>query len=243
MTSYRYYALFLVGCLLLSSGCSTPKGVLPEPNPTFPLTVTDTDKVRLSPGDEIEIKHIFWPELDTLQLIRPDGHISLHYLDDVKVAGLTPQEVDAVLTEKYKKYLREPKVQVIVRFLNNRRVYVGGEVINQGAVLLKEYMTPMQAILSIGGLTRDSELRNVVLIRHHEGVNYATTLNLAEPLQTRQTQPVYLRPMDVIYVPKTRISQLNQWIRQHINDMVPKPGLSAAIAVTEDVIVTIGDSN
>lgn len=235
---------FFVLCALFSllSACGLPSGVTHKVNANFPIYSSVDKNLQLEIGDEIEIKFAYWPELNSLQKIRPDGNISLQFIDTVKAQGVSPQDLDDYLTEQYQKYLKDPEINVIVRFLNNRRVYISGEVKNQGPVVLKDKMTPWQAIVEIGGVTEDSELRNVVIMRHYNDKYYVTALNLKDVLLDARDQPFYLAPMDVIYVPKTRIAQLNQWIRQNINEMVPQPSISAAISASEDIVVTVGST-
>jgi len=76
------------------------------------------DKKRgyvLQPGDVIEIKFFYRPDINERLTIRPDGKISLLLLDEIKAAGLTPAELDKLLTQKYSKTLRNPEISVIVR--------------------------------------------------------------------------------------------------------------------------------
>jgi len=229
-------------CLLLFNlaGCMTTK-VVKTPHPQFPA-VEKNPEVRLGSGDELDIKFRYWPELDNNLRVRPDGYISLQMIDDVYVDGMTPMELDVHLTEVYKKWLKEPTLTVVVRFLNRQRVYVNGAVRNQGVVGLKGNMTLVEAIGEIGGWTKDAELSNVVVLRHSPKDNkrYATTVNVKDMLAKQSSEPFYLAAQDVIYVPQTRIVQLNQWIVQHINGMVPKFGVSATFP-RPNMVITVGD--
>jgi hypothetical protein len=45
-------------------------------------------------------------------------------------------------------------------------------------------------------------------------------------LKTGEGQLFYLEPRDIVYVPRTNIAKLNQWIDQYINKLVPRTGLS-----------------
>src|SRR5256885_1422714 len=82
----------------------------------------------LLPGDQIEVKFFYNPELSEQQPIRPDGRIALQLVGDVEAAGLTPEALRNALRERYARVLREPDVTVIVKEISGRRVYVGGEV-------------------------------------------------------------------------------------------------------------------
>ena len=90
--------------------------------------------LTLRPGDEIDVKFLYWPELDELQAVRPDGKISLQLVDDVHVAGLTIEQLDKHLTELYEGKIKEPVITVIVRSLANQHVYVGRAIGNPGYV-------------------------------------------------------------------------------------------------------------
>ena len=47
----------------------------------------------LQPGDNIEVKFAYVPDLNQNQIIRPDGKISLQLVHDVQAAGLTPSQL------------------------------------------------------------------------------------------------------------------------------------------------------
>jgi hypothetical protein len=70
---------------------------------------------RIQPGDSLDIKFFYNPELNELLVVRPDGYISLQLVNEVMVAGLEPKEVNEMLTEKYSQELRKPVVTVIVK--------------------------------------------------------------------------------------------------------------------------------
>lgn len=60
----------------------------------------------IAPGDRLAIKFFFNASLNDEVIVRPDGNISLQLVDDVKAAGLTTSELDAVLTQKYAQSLK-----------------------------------------------------------------------------------------------------------------------------------------
>ena len=65
-------------------------------------------EVILGPGDVIDVKFRFLPELDYQQAIRPDGKISLQMVDEIVAAGKTPGELDNHLTDLYSTKLKSP---------------------------------------------------------------------------------------------------------------------------------------
>src|SRR6185503_7673906 len=64
--------------------------------------------------------------------VRPDGRIALPLINEVQVAGLTPEQLQKRLTEESKKYMEDASITVVVREINSRRVFITGEVNKPG---------------------------------------------------------------------------------------------------------------
>lgn len=194
----------------------------------FPLQAA-RETVYLSPGDSILVKFAYWPELDQEQQIRPDGKISLQLVGHVNVAGMTPESLDAHLHELYADKIKQPAITTIVTAFGNRRAYVGGEVARPGYVELTDNMTALEAVMSAGGFEKVSaNLSDVVVIRHHEGQRYAKLLDLDQPV-AHSGSNMLVAPRDIIYVPRTRIDEVNQWVDQYISRVIPGPVWTYAI--------------
>jgi polysaccharide export outer membrane protein len=180
-------------------------------------------ELRLAPGDEIEVKFRFWPELDDRQAIRPDGKITLQEVDDVQASGLTPMELDEHLTKLYEGKLKEPVISVVVRSLAAQRVYVGGEVAEPGEVPLVGRLTALEAIMVAGGFDRTTaKPSSVVIVRHVDGKRYAAKLDLSKGLDLDgKGEPFYLAPQDIVFVPATNIDKVNLWVDKYINQLIP----------------------
>ncbi len=233
----RYY-LFALFCLLGSSCTHTHKATLLKDYPEFPQIPPESVGL-LRPGDGIDIKFQYWPEMDDSQNIRPDGKITLQMLDDVQAAGLRPDELDEELTKLYQDKLKEPELSVIVRSLANRAVLVTGEVFTPGEIELKTNMTLLEAIMASGGFNKSTaELSNVIVLRHLKGKRYATALNLHNTLIAKESEPFYLASQDIIYVPRTRIIDLNDWVEQYVTKMFPSTG-----AITYEVTKSTGNAS
>jgi polysaccharide export outer membrane protein len=181
----------------------------------------------LSPGDEIEVKFMYWPELNETQTVRPDGRISLQYIDNIFVAGMTPEELDTKLTELYTAHIQDPEITVFVRNLANQRIYVAGEVQTPGMIEMEGPMTLLDAIMAGGGFENlSANQENVILFRHKDNVRYARSFNIEEVLTSPVSETVYLAPNDIVFVTRLGIDKANQWVDQHIVRMVP--GLAQA---------------
>jgi protein involved in polysaccharide export with SLBB domain len=194
----------------------------------FPVTVA-RPPVHLSPGDTILIKFAYWPELDQEQQIRPDGMISLQLVGHINVADMTVEALDKHLHELYANKIKQPDITTIVRSYGNRRAYVGGEVARPGFVELTDKMTALEAVMSAGGFeTGSANLTDVVVIRHLDGKRYAKLVDLDQPVAESGSN-LLIAPRDIIYVPRTRIAEVNQWVDQYISRIIPAPVWTYAI--------------
>jgi len=175
---------------------------------------------KLQSGDEIEIKVFEIPELADRVRIRPDGKVSVLLLDDVQAAGLTPAELDQVLTTGYSTYYLNPRVTVIVRAFSSQRVYVGGEVNEPGMLQLSGELSLLGAVLEAGGFLPSAKRSSVILLRKGESGPEVRRLNLDDML-AKGAPDIALQPFDVVFVPKTFISKANQFVQQYIRDLLP----------------------
>jgi polysaccharide export outer membrane protein len=156
-------------------------------------------------------------------VIRPDGMISLQLVGDIQAAGLSPAALAADLTEKYLGELASPKVSVIVRQFGGERVYVSGEVTKQGVVPLTSGLTLYQAIEEAGGLLDTAHRKQIVLIRRgKDGHATGTTIDI-RPVESggHPEEDVPLRPYDIVFVPKSKIADVDVFVDQYIRRLLP----------------------
>ena len=177
---------------------------------------------RLAPGDVVDLKFTYNPELNDTVTLRPDGCISLQRIGDVRAQQLTPLELAARVNEQYAKYLRHPDASVIVRDFAGQKAYVGGEVVAPGTVDLRGGMTSLQAILKTGGLRPTAKLDNVILIRY-AGDERAEVrkLNVKRLLEGRDQDPP-LSQYDVLFVPRSAIGKIGLFVDQYVNNVIPR---------------------
>lgn len=203
---------------------SATPGPVAAPMEAAPLTVVPARAgYVLQPGDSLQIKHFNNPELNELLPIRPDGRLSLDLVGEVTAAGLTPLQLQSFLTERYSRSLRNPQVVVIVKEFGGNKVYVGGEVNSPGVFIANRQLTLVQALVEAGGWKRSAEMRNIVILRD-QGTTQPLffTVDLKD-LQKGTTRDVQVQPGDIIFVPKTRITRMNDFVSQYVNELIPIP--------------------
>ena len=141
------------------------------------------------------------PEFTATVPVRTDGKISVQLLHDVQAAGLTPMELTASLTEKLKKYLADPRVTVVVSQMTPQRIYVVGEVLKHGPMVLLPDMTVLQA-LATAGLNQFANTKKIYVLRSVNGVEQKFPVNYKRLLKGEgMTQNIVLKTGDTIVVP------------------------------------------
>ena len=75
----------------------------------------------IQPGDVLDIKFFYNPELSEHVVVRPDGRITLQLAKEVLAAGLTPEQLTRSLTDRYSQDLAHPEIAVFVRELAPER--------------------------------------------------------------------------------------------------------------------------
>ena len=67
---------------------------------------------RIAAGDLINISVRGEPDLTTTLSVPADGRISFPLVDALRAAGLTPDELEILLTQKLRRYISDPQVSV-----------------------------------------------------------------------------------------------------------------------------------
>lgn len=200
-------------------------------NPTF-VGVPGTqapllfDEYRIGPGDQIEIKFFYNPELNESFTVRPDGKISPQLIDEVTAAGLTPVELGKTLKEMYATELASPVVTVVLRTSSSQKIFVDGEVGHAGVVPLSGPMTVAQAIISSGGLKETARPHEIIVIRKKDDSSGYTYIVVDEKgfIQGTDTrEDIMLRPYDIVYVPSSPIADVGKFMDLYVRNILAVP--------------------
>jgi len=225
--------LCLALAALVLAGCEPNLGVPPDDTAKTRVVqpAAATESYLLQPGDNIEVKFAYVPDLDQAEIIRPDGMVSLPLVHDVPAAGMTPSAFQDALLQKYKDTaLKDPELVVIVREYNSRKIYIGGEVGQPGTQTLLTPTTVLQAILQANGFKATARANEVLLIRGRAGGGGYDwqILDLQKALAGEDfSANIPLAPRDVIYVPRSNIANIDLWVDQYMRQILPiNPGLS-----------------
>ncbi len=203
---------------LMLAGCSTswetympsspPEGTASLETGSTPRTVSDGKGVKppygasgvgnayeysqgyqVGSGDRLNVRVFGQADLTSQYRVNSDGSISMPLIRSTRVAGLTSNQIEEVLTERLKTgYLRDPKVSVEVAEF--RPFFILGEVRTSGRYPYIAGMTVQNAIAIGGGYTERGDQGKVLLTRKTADGTVSETVDV--------TTQMY--PGDIIYV-------------------------------------------
>ena len=203
----------------LVAACSSPKPAMTvatmAQQPVMPY--------RVGPGDVIDVKLFYTPELDESQIVRPDGKMTLQLIGDIEAQGKTSEELQRDLVQRFSSHLINPQVAIFVRRVHDSRYWVAGEVKRPGPYQMLGHATIVEAIMDAGGGTRPTaDLKNVLVVRQRDGRHYGCLVNVKEILQGKEGTSFNLQAKDIVFVPSTNITKVNDWIDQYVNKVLPQ---------------------
>jgi len=179
---------------------------------------------RLLPGDEISVKLPLNPELDTSGPVGPDGRFSIPLAGRIEVGGMTLSQAEGAIATalRQQRIVADAKPGIVVAKYAGV-VYVGGEVRAPGQVPLTQALNPLQAIIRAGGLLDTARSRKVVIVRNALLTPHRIeTVNIRDIVKTGgQSAPLSLAAGDVVFVPKSTIAEVDLFIDQYVNRIVP----------------------
>jgi polysaccharide export outer membrane protein len=160
----------------------------------------DVSRYIIGPEDSLQVTVWKEPTLSGNFPVRPDGMISLVLVGDLPAAGLTPMALSNDITQRLKKYIQDPVVTVAVLGVNSQRIFLVGEVGKVGPVMLTPGMTPLQAIVTAGGLSQFANSKRIYILRMVAGKQQKIPFNYKQALKGENTGMTLL-PGDTIVVP------------------------------------------
>lgn len=210
-------------CITQLVGCATSK-----PRDTYDFAQwheleAAMAEIQVGPGDLVSISAPQILEIEGVrQQIDPTGKISLRLVGDVKVAGMSSQEIEAKLVELLKPYYRDPKLNVEVS-ARSRRIYVFGEGTANGAMPYTGHDTVLDVLPNVGNSLIAARKR-VKIIRPtaDPARKKEITVNVAKMMKTGDwTDNVLLQPNDIVFVPPTSLGWVGLRMRELLFPVTP----------------------
>ena len=127
----------------------------------------------MTPGDQLQIYVLGHPDIsstransDSSYTVRPDGKLNFPLVGEIDVNGLTVFEFTNLLTKELSEYIINPKITENVAKLGTTRVFVLGEVKNQGMHELTKSHRVLDALGAAGGFTEKAAKKSIFLVRN-----------------------------------------------------------------------------
>lgn len=165
---------------------------------------------RIGPGDIVSV--VVWehPELTNPgnelrseeaagRLVDADGTMFYPYVGDFRVEGMRISDARDYISRNLQRVIRDPQVDVRVLSHRSKRVYVTGEVLTPGLVILNDVPRGILDVINErGGLKETASQRTAIISRDGEShrVNLQALYAYGMPEYN-----IALEPGDVVHVP------------------------------------------
>ena len=186
--TFRTQALFALAviAMLLLAGCAGSRGGTVPYNPanftapdTNAATVVEADH-RLQAGDVVTVSVFQVPDVSGDREVDGLGRIQMPLIGMVDARGLTTTELTARLTERLNEsYLRDPRVQVVIKSVRTQTITVDGAVVQPGVFPIPPRFSLIQAVAIARGPTPDANVKKVVVFRRINGQRQAAAFDLS----------------------------------------------------------------
>ncbi len=225
-------------------------------NDTFE-EIVGIPEYRIGPYDVLEISAYSGDKVKaTTVTVDARGRISYSFIDNLTVNGLTSSQAERLLITKLTGYVRNPRINVLVKEFHSKHATVIGEFsvlrstsfgakAASGRINLKGRTTLTDLIALAGGYTIQGDIKRIQLIR--KGQSYL--INLYDILEKAdESQNVIIDTGDVVNIPELpeygeRVYVLGEVNFQGVYPLKQAQDLLAAIALAGNSTRLAKDEN
>lgn len=197
-----------------TEGAPVDGAVTDQAPPPLPTEEEIMSQYRIGPSDVLQFKSFDDATLDTAVTVRLDGYISLPWIPDIKVGGMTRDEATAKVREAYKALYYEAEVSLQITEAVSKTYTVTGDVTRPAEFPYLKPITLLDAIVAAGSLRVNQrggdsfvggqgQLVKAIIIRGTGDARTATEYDLRNLDQggAHETQTPVL-PGDTIFIPE-----------------------------------------
>lgn len=161
---------------------------------------------RLGPNDLMDVEVFGLPDLKRTVRVNSSGQVSLALIGNVMLAGLSAQQAETVIADKYaEKYLQSPQVSVFIREFTTQRITIEGAVAKPGIYPVTGQVTLLRALALAGGGAAYSDLSDIMVFRvAQNGAKVTQTHDLDKIRAGELPDPLVLAD-DVIVVKRSPV--------------------------------------
>lgn len=176
----------------------TPPASAPGSNAPLPALL-------IGPGDQGQISVYGVSDLDQTFQVSSTGDISVALIGNVHIAGLTAEDAQKLLEQKFVDggFLVNPHVTVIIRDYTNQGVSVLGEVNRPGTYSILSARRLFDAFQAASGLTQRAGQK--ITIAHRDASKPPTVVEISDSADKAAGNNVELQPGDTVVVPRAGV--------------------------------------
>jgi polysaccharide export outer membrane protein len=207
MKKLMSFGIILIGILLIYHSVAYPQTEKAEKEALLKKqaqaeVAADSENYIIGAEDILYI-HIWKEEnLSRTVPVRRDGIISLPLVDEIKAEGLTPLQLKEILAQRFKEFIGDPNITVMVMEANSFKIYVSGQIRNPGVYRLRSETSILQIIPMVGGFTDWANQKKILIIRKEDGKEKRITINYKKIVSGEAPgSNIILKPGDAIIVP------------------------------------------
>jgi polysaccharide export outer membrane protein len=173
--------------LIRAQRAATARSVV---SPEVKALIGEAEPYRIGPGDVVGIVVYDHPEIvfsgtpaTTVAdpssvspapgwIVSSSGLLSFPYTGQIRVSGMTIQELETVLVQRLARVFKDPQLSVRVQAFRSKRAYIEGEVRQPGLLIFTDIpMTLAEALNRSGGLNPSGDRSAVSLTREGKTTN------------------------------------------------------------------------
>ena len=182
----RWAIIVMILLGLLTAACSGSRGG-PVPYDRADFAAPDAIAIanleadhKLQPGDVVTVDVFQVEAVSGDREVDALGRIQMPLIGPVPAVGLTSTQLAEALTAKLNEsFLRNPRVQVVIKSVRQQTITVDGSVTNPGIYPVPGPVTLIQAVALARGPTQDANVRRVVVFRRINGQRQAAAFDLS----------------------------------------------------------------
>lgn len=170
-------------------------------------------------------------------LVANDGTIDFPIIGEIKVAGLTKKECEAMILEKISPYLAETEKPIVTVRMSSYSIAVLGEVKNPGSFpVSREKINVFEALAMAGDMTIYGVRDRVRLIREDAKGNKEIQILDLTDANIINSPYYYLQQNDIIYVEPSKVKKQDARVGSMTNLWFSATSILVSLA---SIIVTI----
>jgi len=206
----------------------------------FSFDLLSTEKIDgeyyISPGDILGISISPAEEFSKDVVVAPDGSIDLPLIGKINVVGKKVKELEKILSEKFSKYIFNPKVNITVKKFSSYKVAIIGQIQKSGYIEYFEGMTLLELIAQAGGPLDYADSKNIKVYRKvktKDGTLKEEIFNISMDsfFEGNLANNIKLLPGDIVYIPRKKFTATTKWVGDNILPWTMLTSFAISIAI------------